>query len=97
MPPPPLVSSLEHDENSVRYVLYILFVRTRVNFGTKIFEADYVNLMTMKFNDILPFEPIQGRRGRGQTKKSAVSCPIHVSNSHNKLVELRPIVKEETA
>ena len=35
----------------------------------------------LKFNDIWPFAPPQGPRGRGQ-KVSAIASPIHVSNSH---------------
>ena len=37
----------------------------------------------MIFNDIWPFGPPQGPKGRGQ-KKCAVAHPIHVSNSHTK-------------
>ena len=40
--PPPGVWLRRQNENPVWYVLYLSFVRTRTNFGIKIFEIDYV-------------------------------------------------------
>ena len=63
--------------NPVRYVLYLLLVRTHTQFGIKIFKrVCYLNLNLKLFN------PPQGPQGLGQ--KYAVARPIYVSNSHTK-------------
>ena len=45
-PVPPIFTSeawpRQQNENSVRYVSYLLFVRTHAKFGIKIFEIDFV-------------------------------------------------------
>ena len=40
--PTPGACPRHHNENSIQYVLYLLFVRTHTKFGIKIFEIDYV-------------------------------------------------------
>ena len=77
--PTPGASPRHLSKNSVRFVLYLLFVRTHTKFCIKSLKLT----LLLKFNDIWPFDPSPGPKGAGLFF-FAVACPIHVSNSHTK-------------
>ena len=75
---PPSPTPGLQSKNPIQYISYLICKNTK-KFGIKIFEIDFA----IEVNDIWPFDPPQGHRGRGQIY-FAVTHPINVSSSQTK-------------
>ena len=85
-PPPPTVPlsptsgpwPRRLNENPIRYVLYLSFVRRYTKFGLKIFEID----LLIQIQWYLTFWPLPKAPGGGDPKNGAGAYAFHVRNSH---------------
>ena len=85
-PPPPTVPlsptsgpwTRRLNENPIRYVLYLSFVRRYTKFGLKIFEID----LLIQIQWYLTFWPLLKAPGGGDPKNGAGAYAFHVRNSH---------------